>query len=182
MENIPLIMVREDMKNIPQYPLPDGYRMRLYRPGDKDTWVRLQRVSDSRPNAGEIFERAFGADVSALEQRCYFLTAPDGCDVGTITAWYERNYHRRRWGLIHWVAIVPEHRRKGLSKPMMTIAMNRLGALGHRRALLRTETSRIPAIKTYLDFGFVPDMTSKDADRGWEMVCKVLTYPTLSGL
>ncbi len=153
--------------------------MRLYRPGDKDAWVLIQRIADSRPNAGEIFERAFGADLSAMERRCYFLVAPDAHDVGTITAWYDRYYRGRRWGLIHWVAILPEHRRKGLSKPMMTTAMNCLRGLGHRRALLRTATPRIPALKVYLDFGFVPDMTCKDADRGWEIVREALPHPLL---
>ncbi len=182
MESIPVAMVREDMENIPQYPLPGGYQMRRYRPGDKDTWSLIHRIADSRPDAEEIFDRVFGPDLPAMERRCYFLVSPDGNDVGTITAWYERNYHRRRWGLIHWLAILPEHQGRSLSKPMMTIAMNRLGWLGHRRALLRTATSRIPALKTYLDFGFAPDMRSKDADRGWRLVRQFVDHPALSGL
>ena len=182
MENISLTMVREDMENIPQYPLPVGYQIRLYRSGDKDTWAMIQRIADSRPDAGEIFEGAFGADVSALDRRCFFLVSPDGRDVGTVAAWYERKYLGRRWGLIHWLAILPEHQGRGLSKPMLTVAMNRLCGLGHRRALLRTATHRIPALKVYLDFGFVPDMTRKDAERGWKMVREAIDHPALSGV
>ena len=156
--------------------------MRLYHPGDKAAWTGLQRISDSLSNAGEVFDKVFGLDLPAMERRCYFLVSPDVEDVGTVTAWYDRNYQGRRWGLIHWVAIVPEHRRKGISKPMMTVAMNCLRGLGHRRALLRTATHRIPALKTYLDFGFVPDMTCKGAEHAWAMVREMVDHPTLSRL
>jgi len=182
MESITVVMVREHLDNIPQYPLPAGYRMRLYRPGDKKVWVRLWEASDSLDRAAERFDESFGYDLPALQKRCYFLVAPDGKDVGTITAWYNRNFRGRRWGLIHWVAIIPEYQGKGLSKCMMTVAMNRLRALRHRRAYLRTQTHRIPAIKTYLDFGFLPDMTYPDAKRAWQIVRKYINHPVLARL
>ncbi|MCK4277510.1 MAG: GNAT family N-acetyltransferase, partial [Phycisphaerae bacterium] len=104
------------------------------------------------------------------------------CSVGTITSWYHRSYRRRRWGRIHWVAIIPDHRGRGLSKAIMTVAMKRLRKLGHRRAMLATATPCIPAIKTYLDFGFVPDLSRKGAWRAWRLVGKHIAHPVLAGL
>ncbi len=170
MKHIRIVMVRENMEDIPQYPLPEGYRVRLYRPGDKDTWVRLQWDFDSLVKGVEKFDKSFGYNLPALERRCFFLVAPDGQDVGTITAWYSQNYHGQRWGRIHWLGIVPEHRGKRLSKSLMTVAMNCLKVAGHRRAMLGTHPDRIPAIRTYLDFGFSPDMTGRNAEQGWKMV------------
>ncbi|MCK4602994.1 MAG: GNAT family N-acetyltransferase [Phycisphaerae bacterium] len=183
MEYIQVIMLRESLDEIPQYRLPAGYGMRLYRTGDKATWVRLQQASEQLIKITDrTFEGNFGSDLPAMPRRCHFLTAPDGRDVGTITAWYDRSYRGRRWGRIHWVAIVPEHRGRGLSKPMMTVAMRRLRSLGHRRALLTTQAPRLAAIKTYLDFGFWPDMTAHDAARAWKLIRKQLPHPMLASL
>jgi GNAT superfamily N-acetyltransferase len=183
MEYIRIVMVRENLENIPQYPLPDGYRVRLFRAGDRKTWVRVQQASEPFVAVTpKTFDDNFGDDLSAMRRRGYFLVSPDGEDVGTITAWYDRKYAGRRWGRIHWVAITPPHRAKHLSKGMMTIAMNRLRGLGHRRVMLGTQTPRIPAIRTYLRFGFVPDMTTKDAERAWKLVRKCISHTALEHL
>jgi len=181
MEQIPVVMVRESLDTVPQYPTPEGYRMRAFADGDGRTWVRIQQDSDPYLTfTPSTFEQSFGHDLPALRRRGFFLVAPDGRDVGTITAWYDRTYHGRRWGLIHWVAILPEHRGKGLSRSMMTVAMNRLRTLRHRRAMLRTQSHRIPAIRTYLHFGFLPDRTVEDAERAWQLVGRVVVHPALS--
>ena len=93
------------------------------------------------------------------------------------------------WGRIHWVCIVPQHQRKGLCRPMMTAAMNRLKALGHERAILGTQTPRLVAIKVYLDFGFVPDLgddapgaAGGESRRAWRLVKQELSHPGLAGI
>jgi len=181
MEYIPVTMVRGNLMDIPQFPLPPGYSMRMYRPGDEASWLRLWQQSEPfKQIAPETFQRAFGDDLPAMRKRCFFLVAPDGADAGTITAWYDRRYGKRRWGRIHWVCVVPEHQGKGLCKPMMTVAMNRFRSLGHRRAMLVTQTPRLRAIKVYLDFGFVPDMTADRAHDAWQLVALELHHPALA--
>lgn len=183
MEYIPVAMVRPDMADIPQHPLPAGYSMRMFRPGDEATWVRVWQAS-------EVFEKispshfagSFGYALAAMPRRCYFLQDAGGEDVGTITAWWNPTYQRRRWGQIHWVAVTPAHRGKGLAKGMMTVAMNRLRALGHRRAMLFTQTPRLGAIKVYLDFGFAPVADSEKAVYAWGLVAAELDHPALAGL
>lgn len=182
-EYISVVMLRENLKDIPQYPLPEGYRMRTYRRGDRKTWLAVLKASEPFVKiTGKTFNDNFGSDLPAMFKRCYFLVAPDGQDTGTITVWYEPDYARRPWGRIHWVAIVPEHQRRGLSKPMMTVAMNRLRSLGHRRAMLTTQTPRLAAIKTYLDFGFVPVITPTNAARAWKLVDRALRHPVLDAI
>jgi len=183
LENIGITMIREHLRDIPQYELPPGYSMRRYRPGDKRTWLEIHdRAEFLIKVTGKTFDENFGYDLAAMPKRCYFLVSPDGQDIGTITAWYIKNYHGRAWGRIHWVAIVPEYQGKGLSKPIMTIAMNRLRSLGHRRAMLTTATPRIAALKTYLEFGFVPDMRRDRAQEAWSMVARVIEHPALRAL
>ena len=180
MEYIRVVMLRPTLTDIPQHPMAEGYSVRSYRPGDRKTWVRVEKAADrfNKIN-GERFDREFGHDLPAMEKRCLFLLAADGREIGTATAWYDSNVAGKPWGRVHWVAIVPEFQGKGLAKPLMTAVMNLLKGLGHERAILTTQTPRIPAIKTYLDFGFVPDMTVDDARRAWSLVHQVLRHPTL---
>ena len=176
-------MVRENLDNIPQHPLPDGYRLRPYHPGDRDTWVRLWDMANTRETmTGAVFDMQFGYNLPAMPKRCSFLVAPDGEDIGTATAWYTRGLRGLRWGIPHWVAIVPAYQGRGLSRPLTTATLKRLRQLGHRRAILRTHPTRFLAIRTYLNFGFVPEMSRPDATQAWSLVREHISHPTLNHL
>ena len=64
---------------------------------------------------------------------------------------------------------------------MLTVIMRRL-AEDHPCAVLGTSSRRLPALKCYLDFGFVPDMTEERAIEGWSQVRSVLKHPTLEAM
>ena len=180
MEYIQVFMIRLDLEDIPQFSLPEGFFMRKFIDGGRATWVKVQQRSEIYEKITfRTFDDNFGQDLPGMLKRSYFLVSPAGEDIGTITAWYDKSYAKKRWGRIHWVTIVPEFRGMGLCKPMLTFAMNRLRELGHRRAILATQTPRIAAVKCYLDFGFVPDMRAADAKRGWSLIRKKLTHPVL---
>jgi GNAT superfamily N-acetyltransferase len=181
MEYIRVTMIRDDLEEIPRYALPGGWRMRDYEPGDEwDAWMRIEAAADRYTDVTpERVRREWGGDPDSLARRMMFLVSPEGRDVGTITAWYTRRYAGRRWGRIHWVAIEPEYQGRGFGKAMMTAGMNRLRKLGHRRAMLATQTPRLAAIKVYLDFGFRPDLTQGDARRAWRLVRDALGHDAL---
>jgi GNAT superfamily N-acetyltransferase len=202
MEFLQITMIRPDMSNIPQHDFPKGYRLRPFGHGDAATWVRVQQLAEPFYTIDqETFEKNFGQDLPAMPERSFFLVAPDGSDVGTITSWYDddfkggrvlasfrpgvapwRDRGEKRWGRIHWVCIVPQHQRKGLCRPMMTAAMNRLKSLGHERAMLGTQTPRLGAIKVYLDLGFLPDLCDDEARRAWLLVKQEMPHQALAGL
>ncbi len=181
MENILIDMLRADLQGFPDSPLPTGYSMRLYRPGDADLWVDIVDEADEFLTVTqETFDKEFGYDLPAMGDRCYFLVDSSGREIGTTTAWYAPNYKGDGvcYGRVHWVAIRPEAQGRGLCKPMLTVIMKRL-AQSHDRGVLGTSSRRIPALKCYLDFGFVPDMTSDRAFEGWSQVCSVMKHPNL---
>ena len=181
-ENISVLMVRKDLDDLPQHAPPAGYRTRLYRPGDGDTWLRIWRASEPFGSiTPQTFENEFGQNLRAMEKRCCFLVAPDGQDIGTATAWYRR-YEGRPWGQLHWVGVVPAYQAKGLSRCIVTAAMSRVRALGHRRAILGTSTGRVAAIRTYLRFGFVPAVTDGEQGRAWRLLREHVSHPALARL
>jgi GNAT superfamily N-acetyltransferase len=151
-------MVNERLANAPEFAFPARYRLRWYAPGDADNWLRIQQAAD-RYNTFEAntFAQEFGEDEDRLTQRVGFLLDPWRTPIGTISAW-ANEFNGREYGRIHWVAILPEEQGKGLGKPMMSAACQRLLELGHARAYLDTGTARVPAINLYRQFGFEPVM------------------------
>ena len=149
-------MVNERLADAPTFAFPARYRMRWYQSGDADVWLRVQQAADLYNHfEPDTFVREFGADEDRLVQRVGFLLDPWHTPIGTIAAWADE-FNGSEYGRIHWVAILPDEQGKGLAKPMMSAACQRLLALGHTNAYLDTATARLPAINLYRLFGFEP--------------------------
>ncbi len=76
---------------------------------------------------------------------------------------------------------VPPDRRSGGSTDNsgeFSAAMERL-ARSHERAYLTTQTTSARAIGMYLDFDFVPFITSDQCRQGWRLLASMLDHPAL---
>jgi len=174
-----LVMIRPNLEDIPEFPFPEGYSMRPMRPGEDTLWTDIQRDAERIiPITEDLFEMEFGTDLRATLRRCFFIVNDDGVAVGTISAWYSRDFRREDHGRIHWFAIRPAYRGRGLARPALSFALQRL-AEWHERAWLDTSASRLPAIKLYLDFGFLPDLEALRAREAWAGVRAGLDHPAL---
>lgn len=174
-----VIMIRPHMRDIPQVPLPAGYGVRSMTVDDIGLWTDIWR--DAEPGQtipDRLFRDEFGDDLGAVPYRCFIMTDPRGLGVGTISAWYNRSFHGRNAGRIHWVAVRPSCQGKGLGKAMMTYAMNRL-AEWHDSSYLFTSAERIGAIALYLSFGYEPDMRPANACDAWTLVNERLRHPAI---
>ena len=175
MKNYSVTMIRDNMENIPQFPIPEGFAIRNYRRNEGHIWTQIQKAAEPYIDIDDgLFMREFKRDLPAMENRSFYLTTDTGEEIGTITAWWQAE----GWGQIHWVAIRPDYQGHGLSKPMMSVAMERLKQ-SHDRCFLGTSTGRIPAIKLYLDFGFIPDPSRENSREAWTEVASVLEHPLL---
>ena len=181
-EHVPVVMVREDLADLPSYPLPRGYVIRYYRAGEDHLWAEIEisvASFDSVDGALAYFEREFGPGRDRMEARCLYLEDPNGRAVGTSTAWYNDAFNGRDYGRIHWVAVRPEYQGRGLAKPLMAASLRRIAEF-HDRAYLTTQTNSARAINLYLDFGFVPIETSGRCAAGWTWLASVLDHPSLA--
>ncbi len=168
---VTVFMVRPTLDGLPAHPLPSPFTLRPYRPGDEATWARIESLSDPHTAVtADLFEEQFGADEAELSARQRYLCDGDGAAVGTITAWHNDDYPGRRYGRVHWVAIVPSHQGRGLAKPLLASCLELMEELGCEGAYLTTEPPRIPAINLYLRFGFTPDVRSEDQRRAWQAI------------
>lgn len=159
--NIRVLLVREHWDHLAEYSLPPGWAIRWFEPGDETVWGRIQTAADHfNAITPDLFTRQFGNDQAMLARRQCYLLETGGAAIGTGTAWFNDNFQGKPYGRVHWVALLPEFQGLGLAKPLMTMLCGRLRELGHERAYLTTSTSRIPAIKLYRHFGFVPFIRS----------------------
>lgn len=179
MKNYGVRMIREHMENIPELLFPKGFGFRKFRSGEGHIWTRIQRAAEPYFEIDDgLFDREFGHDLQAMEDRSFFVITDAGEEIGTITAWWNPDWQGKDWGQIHWVAIHPDYQGRGLSKPAMTVAMKRLKQ-SHDRCFLGTSSRRIVAIKVYLDFGFYPDLEAENSREAWEQVASALEHPIL---
>jgi len=182
MEDIPVSMIRDTLEDLPDHPLPPGYRLRAFRRGEERVWAEIQTRAgnfETVRKALEQFDKEFRDRQDEFEQRCLFLVHDESGEVvGTTTAWFDPDFHGRDHGRIHWVAIVPEFQGRKLAKPMLSEAMRMLRRW-HTRACLGTHTHCLKAVNMYLDFGFVPDMTRERAEEAWRLIAAEVRHPAL---
>ena len=105
-----------------------------------------------------------------MEKRCLFIETTEGETIGTTTAWYgDLNGDGKTRGRIHWVGVVPEYQGRGLSKPMLTKAME-IMAGKHDEFYLTSQTTSWQAVNMYLNFGFEPVQLDENYDEAWSLM------------
>ena len=152
----------------PRAVFPEGYAVRPMLPGEENLWARACIGSFSRSeDPEEYFSRMQGIRAEDV----LLLTFGGDTLAGTATAQTKdgRSY-------LHYVAVRPEHRGKGLSYPLCAAVLARHDALGHTDGcFLTTDDERLPAIAVYLKLGFLPVLRSDDALDRWNLVLMQLS-------
>ena len=138
--------------------LPEGYAFRLYVPGDEQHWARIETSVlefDTEAAALAYYTRIFLPYGELLQQRCVFVTDPDGLPVATATAWADEAPAVGRQAILHWVSVVPEQQGLGLGKAVVQRALQIFSELEPGADIyLHTQTWSHPAIRLYRRLGF----------------------------
>lgn len=147
-----------ELMDLPEANAPAGYRIRTYETGDDAAFVRIKNAAFMSENAGgrawtaADFKKEYLDSPYFDPMRVLFAVFGDE-PVGTTTAW-TATYRGREVGLIHWVAVVPEHRSKGLGWLLNVRALHKLKALGYGEATLNTSETLESAVRLYRRLGF----------------------------
>ena len=168
---IGLAMRLDRLDALPEYTLPEGYSWRWFQPGDEREWCGIETSAGEFEDLGAAlngFRRYYPTD-DFLDQRMLFLT-DGGVPFATATAWFGDDGPNAPEGRLHWVGIDEGHQRRGLSYPLVSLAMQRIRELGHTTAYLTTQTASWPAIKVYRRFGFMPMIRADSEIEGWRIV------------
>jgi mycothiol synthase len=79
-------------------------------------------------------------------------------------------------GELGWVAVDPDHRRKGLSTAVCASVTARLIHAGYQDIYLYTEDFRLAALALYLKLGYPPFIHAPDMLDRWRHVCEALGW------
>ena len=174
-----LRMVRPNLEDLPELELPVGYGMRTYRTGDEVHWARI--ISDSfggtERTAQDTENEITGRDVF-VPDGLYFATH-QGVPVGTACAW-RQSVDEKDVGYVHMVGVVAEHTGHKLGKWVSLAVLCYFRDNNFKCSMLDTDDFRIPAIKTYLNLGFIPVYVEQGQPERWRNIFKKLELTHLS--
>lgn len=180
-----LLLKRDNLDNIPEYKLPDGYKFIFYKSGDRDEWIEIDKSAkefDSYEQGLESWNRYYEGKDDELVTRMVFIENENGEKIATASAFYDI-YGRDKSGAgwLHWVAIKREYQGKCLSKPLIGYVLNVMKKLGYTHAKIPTQTTTWLACRIYLDFGFVPVPQNAVKSRdGWNIIKTLTNHPALA--
>lgn len=180
---VDLLLVR-GLDDIPVMSLPEGFRFVLFQDGDEKHWVDIEVSSGeflSFDEGIEAFNYYYGHCYEELKKRCIFIENNEGEKVATATAFYADYPIGDITGYVHWVSVKKEYQGKGLSKPLVSMALLKMKELGHKGTFLHTQTHTWLAVKVYLDMGFVPILNENDY-LGWQIIKNLTNHKTLDNV
>ena len=150
-----VLLVRDDLEGLPRPVPPPGFGVRTYTDGDAAVWTRIIGAAFPEFEWDESkFEARFLQKPQFAWDRLFFATREeDGLAVGTAMAWVE-DARVLDSGCVHWVAVLPDHQRKGIGRFLTLRVLDKFKELGLPKAHLWTERYRDGAIKMYERLGF----------------------------
>lgn len=148
-----LSMQKANLDHLPTMPLlPKGYELRTAMIRDE------KQIASLLHNAYTPFWPAFRARYILLDaddvKRTYVITYNNNVVATASARVVPRLYDDS--GYMHWVAVSPEHRRKGLGYTVSLAVLHAFKEMKCKSAILETDVSRSSAINLYLKLGFEP--------------------------
>lgn len=164
-------MEKRGLSDIPDVPLPAGYSIRTYRPGDETALAGIYCVSKLEKDTPEIVRRDVLGDPCFRPERI-FIAACDGCVVGTASAWVTEGEPDA--GYLHMLGVLDEHRGKRLGAALTCACLRYTRDEGFDVQRLMTDDWREAAIRLYLDLGYDPLIMDRSHPMRWEAIGKRL--------
>jgi mycothiol synthase len=176
-ERLPQLKMRRlSLEDLPPVETPHGYVLRDAVPEDEPALAALQATAFD--DAGWTVERVQKALTQAADVvRVFVLAADDGTLVATASV--QMPPGETRTGFVHWVGADPARKGKRFGYWASLAVLHELKARGCSAAALFTDDFRLPAIKTYLNLGFLPLVTHESHPERWRKVAAGLGIPPL---
>lgn len=151
-----------------------GYRLATYDPADRALEQKWCEVLDKSGEFGTFTKKTLKSEIlSTLLPRGGAFVFYGEELVACAAACSARQYDPL--ALLMFVVVLPEHRGKSLGAVVTLEVMSAALRAGRVGMLLHTDEHRLPAIKTYLKLGFVPETDWEPSARGrWEIVLERL--------
>ncbi len=131
-------------------------------------WLDIVQFGLSEGLQGEDFYDTCMTKIPSYDPNYCFFILYKGVPVATVTTVFD--FERPKNGLIHMVACKEGYRGLNIGNIMATLCDYNFKLKGMQTAQLKTDDWRLPAIKTYLNIGFTPDLSTDDYKERWEKI------------
>ena len=168
-----LRMIRRGLENLPDLHCPDGYRIRTYQKGDEIHWARIMDTAfvDQGRTAQDTYTNVINQ--SDFDPNGFCFVIYEELPIGTACAW-KMCLHGEQVGYIDMLAVLPEHTGHKLGKLLTLFLLHYFKSQCRTSVVLDTDDFRLPAIKTYLNLGFVPMSVRENHKQRWRNVFEKL--------
>ncbi len=169
-----LKMYRLPDAKLPKLTLPEGYSIsRFSSDADIPGWIAccMDGSLIDEANGEQSFEDTIRKMPGIVPERDVFFLDHNGQHVATATTFIRTEDGA---GCLHMVGMRTEYRGKGLSKYITCAALENLEGKPIPFTRLLTDEFRLGAIKTYLDFDFLPVEYDVGMLERWEQVLGTL--------
>jgi len=172
-------MRRSNLEKLEDVVAPPGYQVRTYHEGDEVSWARIINSSFKEKGWNAEKCRKLLTNRMQFDPQGFFFVTYRGKPVGTACAW-RQSADETKVGYVHMVGVMPEHRGKGLGRLLTLCTLHYFRVKGFQEAILDTDDSRIPAIRTYLNLGFEPVYGEEDHRNRWRIIFEKLGWKAKS--
>ncbi len=163
------------LNNPPAVQLPVGYTLRTYKPGDEPRFYKIMELA----GWPEWDDERLQPWLAKVIPNGWFMVLEEQAKTIVATAMGLHNYkgHTPFWGNLGWLACDPAHTGHGLGLAVSAAVIARFIEAGYKNIDLYTEDFRLPALKTYLKLGYVPDLYQPEMIKRWAAICKQIQWP-----
>ena len=174
-----LKMGLQDLQNLPALQCPDGYHIRTYQEGDEIHWARIMDITfvDQGRTAQDTYANVISQP--NFDPNGFLFAIYEDLPIGTACAW-NRERRGKTIGYIDMLAVLPEHRGYKLGKWLTVFLLHYFKARRVAYVILDTDDFRLPAIKNYLNLGFVPVDAGENHGERWRDIFEKLKLSPMS--
>ena len=163
-----LVMRFERFGELPPVELPEGYVLHTLAERGEREWIDALNSTGELGAWDDVRAREWmEGDHHVIPEGSYIVVS-EGTPAATTCL-----VTPRAAGApveVGWVSVSPEHQGKGLGYQVTLAVLLHAREMGWAAARLWTDDWRLPAIKTYLNLGFEPDMQHESHPERWRAV------------
>lgn len=162
-------------RNIVKTLMPDDFAIRVFSSRDVDAVIELMH------SAGFLdWDHTSIRDALNLCVPDGYILVVDNKSGGIVSTMMARHLSdslHPYGGRIDWLAADSKYKGKGVGYYAVAAVVNRLIEINYRYIYVTTDDFRIPAIKTFIKAGFVPNLYLPEMHPRWEKVCAQIKLP-----
>jgi len=172
-----LEMIRSLEGPLPEYTVPEGYSIINANEDNGHLWEQVMDATWDRHLPG-TFRRILVAN-NGYEEGCVFVLLNEkGSAIATSSAWDTKKgdwYDDISSAAVAFVGVLPSCNGHGFGKLMTLYSLHEIKKRGYTQAHLSIKGTddggeNYPAVKTYLNSGFVPYIPDKEHKEAWQKV------------